>query len=93
MDYGAEHLGKSMAASALDMVREALKRRYMLQISMASWRGYANFILDRTKYVGGGIEGLNSDQNILGMVERADQGEFVSIFLAYETDMPRGDMF
>ena len=49
--------------------------------------------LDRTKYVGDGIEGFNRDQIRLGMVERADQGEFESLFLAHETDMPRGDTF
>ena len=27
VDYGAEHLGKSMTASTLDRVRQALKRR------------------------------------------------------------------
>ena len=28
VDYGAEHVGKSMAASTLDMVRQALERRF-----------------------------------------------------------------
>jgi predicted aldo/keto reductase-like oxidoreductase len=42
MDYGAEHLGKSMAASTIDRVRQALKKRYRAQLSMASWRGHAN---------------------------------------------------
>jgi hypothetical protein len=82
-----------MAASTLDMVRQAFKRRNMAQLSTASWKGYANIILDSTKYVGDGIEGLNRDQNRLGMVERADQGEFESVFFAHETDMPRGDTF
>jgi len=54
VDYGAEHLGKSMAASTMDIAGQALKRRYMAQLLMASWRGYANLILDRTKYVGDG---------------------------------------
>jgi len=80
VDYGAEHLGKSMAASTLDMVRQALKRRYKAQLTMASLRGYANLILDRTKCVGDGIEGLNREQIRLGMVERADPGEFESLF-------------
>jgi hypothetical protein len=53
---------------------------------MASWRGYANLILDRTKYVGEGIEGLNMDQIRLKMIDRADQGEFDSIFLDHETN-------
>jgi hypothetical protein len=51
--------------------------------------GAREFILDRTKYVGDGIEGLNRDQIRLGMIEKADQGEFESLFLAHETDMPR----
>jgi hypothetical protein len=93
VDYGAEHLGKSMAASTLDMVRHALKRRYMAQLSMASWRGYAKLIIGRIKYVRDGIEGLNRDQIRLGMVERADHGEFESLFLAREMDMPREILF
>ena len=37
VDYGGvEHLGKSMAASTLDMARQALKRRDKAQLSMAS---------------------------------------------------------
>jgi hypothetical protein len=40
VDYEAEHLGKSMAASMLNMVGQALKRRYRAQLSMDSWRGY-----------------------------------------------------
>ena len=81
VDYGAEHLGKSMAASTVDIVRHALKRRCMAQLSMASWSRYANLILDRTKNVGGGVEGLNKDQIRLGMIDRANQGEFDSCFL------------
>ena len=60
-------------------------------MSMASRRGYANLIRYRTKNLGGGIEGLNMGQIRLGMIERADQGEFESLFLAHETDMPKGD--
>ena len=88
VDYGAEHLGKSMAASTMDIVRQAIKRRYMVRLSMASWRGYANLILDRTKYAGEGIEGLNMDQIRLGMIDMADEGEFDSPFLAHETNLP-----
>jgi hypothetical protein len=36
MDYGAEHLSKSMAASTLDMERQAHKRRYTAQLSMGN---------------------------------------------------------
>jgi hypothetical protein len=76
MDYGAEHLRKSMAASTMDTLRQALKKRYKAQLSMAPWSGYANLILDRNKYVGDGIEGLNREHIMLGMVDKADQGEF-----------------
>jgi hypothetical protein len=69
------------------------KRRYKAQLSMASWRGYANLILDRTKYVGEGIEGLNMDQIRLGMIDNADLGEFNSLFLAHEIDMVQGVPF
>ena len=60
---------------------------------MASWRGYANLILDRTKYVGEGIEGLNMDQIRLGMTDKTYHGEFDSLFLAHETYMPKGVTF
>ena len=53
--------------------------------------GYVNSILDRIKYVGDSIEGLNIEQIRLGMVDRADHGEFTSLLLAHETDMPLGD--
>ena len=73
VDYRAEHLGKSMAASTMDTVGHALKRRYRAQLSMASWRGYAKEILDRTKYVGGGIdEDLNREHIRLGMIDMAN---------------------
>jgi hypothetical protein len=60
---------------------------------MASWRGYANLTLDRTKYVGEGIEGLNMDRIRFGMIDRANLREFDSLFLAHETDMPQGVPF
>jgi hypothetical protein len=52
VEYGVEHLGRSMAATTVDGVRIALRRRYRTPLSMAVWRGYANLILDRVKYVG-----------------------------------------
>jgi hypothetical protein len=52
VEYGVEHLGRTMAATTVDAVRAALKRRYRAQLSTAVWRGYANLILDRVKYVG-----------------------------------------
>jgi hypothetical protein len=52
VEYGVEHLESSMAATTVDRVRIALRRRYKTQLSVAVWRGYANLILDRVKYVG-----------------------------------------
>ncbi len=52
LDYGAEHLRKFMVASTMDTTRQALKRRYITHLSMASWRGYANLTLDSTRYAG-----------------------------------------
>ena len=54
VDYGTEHLGRSIAASDIDVIRATIRRRFMARIAMASWRGYANLILDRIKYVGAG---------------------------------------
>ncbi len=44
-----------------------------------------NLFVGRTKYVGNGIEGLNTDKMRLGMINMADLVEFESLFLA-ETD-------
>ena len=60
---------------------------------MAWWRGSANFILDHTKYLGEGFECLRRDHIRLGMIDRADMGEFESPFLAHETTMPQGITF
>ncbi len=54
VEYGVEHLGSNMAATTVYTVRTAPRMRYMTQLSMAAWRGYANHLLDRTKYVGSG---------------------------------------
>ncbi len=52
VEYGMEHLGRTMAATTVDGVRTTLRRRYRTQLSLAVWRGYDNLILDRVKYVG-----------------------------------------
>ncbi len=57
VEYGVEHLGRTMAATRVDGVRTTLRRRYRTQLSMAVWRGYANLILNRVKYVGTGCLG------------------------------------
>ena len=54
VEYGVEHLGRTMAATTVDAVRMALRRRCRTQLAMATLRGYANLVLDRTKYVGTG---------------------------------------
>ena len=40
VDYGTEHLGRSIAASDIDVIRATIRRRFMARIAMASWRGY-----------------------------------------------------
>ncbi len=52
VDYFGEHLRRNMVAMIMDTVRTTLRERYMTQLSMVSWRGYADLVLDRTKYVG-----------------------------------------
>ena len=59
VEYGVEHMGRTIAATTVDAVRMALKRRYRPQLAMAAWKGYANLVLDRTKYVGTGTTGHN----------------------------------
>ena len=34
VEYGVEHLGRTMAATTVDGVRTAMRRRYMTQLSM-----------------------------------------------------------
>ncbi len=52
VEYGVGHLGKSMAATTVDAFKMALRRRFTTELSTAVWRGYANLILERFKYVG-----------------------------------------
>jgi len=53
VEYGVEHLGRTMAATTVDAVRMALRGRYKTQLAMAAWREYANLMLNRTKYMWG----------------------------------------
>jgi hypothetical protein len=62
VEYGVEHLGRAMAATTVDGVRTTLWRRYKAQLTVAAWRGYANLILDRVKYVGTRRLGPNKAQ-------------------------------
>ncbi len=57
---------------------------------MASLKGYANLVLDRTKYVGTGTIKAQVWQD---MIARADDGEFVGTWMAHETDEPLRDAF
>jgi hypothetical protein len=54
VDYGVEHLGKTMAATSVESVKAALRRSYKTQLATTAWKGYANLVLDRSKYVGTG---------------------------------------
>ena len=93
VEYGVEHLGRTMAATSVDSVKAALRRRYKTQLATAAWRGYANLILDRTKYVGTRMAALNRAQVRMEMSDRADAGEFMGVFMAHETDEPTRDAF
>ena len=93
MEYGVEHLGRNMAATTVDTVRTALRRRYMNQLSMAAWRGYANLLLDKTKYVGIGLSSPNKAQIRQDMRGKGDTGEHAGFFMAHETDVLMRDAF
>ncbi len=45
IDYGAEHLGRSMATTTVEAVRAALRRIYTTQLSMTTLGGYANTLI------------------------------------------------
>jgi hypothetical protein len=93
VEYGVEHLGRTMAATTVEAVKTALRRRYKTQLATAVWRGYANLILDRVKYVGAGRMGPNKAQVRAAMQDRADGGEFAGMWMAHETDVPVKDAF
>ncbi len=93
VEYGAEHLGRTMAATTVETVKTALRRRYRAQLATAVWKGYANLILDRVKYVGTGRMGPNKAQVRAEMMDMADGGEFAGVWMAHETDVPLRDAF
>ena len=93
VEYGVEHLGRTMAATTVEAVKTALRRRYRTQLATAVWKGYANLILDRVKYVGTGRMGPNKAQARAEMMDRADGGEFAGVWMAHETDVPIRDAF
>ncbi len=91
VEYGVEHLGRSMAAGTVEAFKTSLRRRYIAQLSIAAWRGYANLILDMPKYFGIGQAGANMAQIRQEMIELTDVGEHVSVFMAHVTDAPFRD--
>jgi hypothetical protein len=86
-------MGRTIAATTVDAVRMSLIRRYRTQLAMAAWKGYANLVFDRTKYVGTGTTGHNKAQVRQEMIARADAGEFMGMWMAHETDEPCRDAF
>ena len=93
VEYGVDHLGRNMATTTVETVRTALRRRYRVQSSMATWRGYANLLLDKTKYVGTCQATPNRAQIKQDMRGRGDMGEHSSLFMTHETDVLVRDAF
>ena len=60
---------------------------------MAAWKGYANLVIDRAKYVGTGTTGHNKAQVRQEMIVGADAGEFMGMWMAHETDEALRDAF
>jgi len=82
-----------MAATTVEVVKGALRRRYIAHLSAANSRGLTNLVLDRTKYVGTWHTGMNRAQIRQEMRDRADQGEYFDIWMAHETDIPLRNAF
>ena len=93
VEYGVEHRGTSMAASTPNVIRVTLRRRFIAQLSIVAWRGYANLIFDRTKYVSTGKTGTDMAQRRQDILGRADACEYVGLWTANETDVPPRDAF
>ena len=88
VEYGVEHLGKTMAATSVELVKAALRRRHKTKLATTAWKGFANLVLDRTKYVGTGAVGVNRAQVRQEMIGRADEGEFVGMYMAHRMPCP-----
>jgi hypothetical protein len=69
VEYGMEHMGRTMAATSVEVVKATLRRRYKTQIATAAWKEYATLVLDKTKYVGTGAAGINKAQ-VRSLIER-----------------------
>jgi hypothetical protein len=72
VEYGVEHMGRTIAATTVDAVRMALRRRYRTQLAMAAWKGYGNLVMYRNKYVGTGTTGHNKARVRQEMIARGD---------------------
>ncbi len=77
MEYGVEHIGRTMAATSLDSMKAALTRMYKIQLATTAWKGYANLVLDMTKYEGTGSAKVNKVHFRKSMNARAHEGEFI----------------
>ena len=65
----------------------------MKQLSLAAWRGYANLILDRTKYVGTWKASANKAKIRMEIRNRGEMGDHGHLWKAHETDVPLRDAF
>jgi len=79
VEYGVEHLGRTMAATSVESVKAAMRRRYKTQLATSARKGYANLVWDKTKYVGTGATSVNMAQVRQELIGRADEGEFVGM--------------
>ena len=79
VEYGVKHLGRNREATSVETVRVTLMRRYKAQLYMAAWRGYANLLLDRTKYVGREDPVANMAPARQAIRDRGDAGDHATL--------------
>ena len=79
VEYGIRNLGRNIAATTVETVRVTLIRRYKAQLSITAWRGYANILLDRTKYIGSGEPVANMAQVRQAMRDRGYAGDHATL--------------
>jgi len=65
----------------------------MTQLSMATWRGYVDLLLDKTKYMGTGKTTPSMAQIRQDMRGRGDVAGHAGLYMAHETDVPMRDTF
>ncbi len=83
VDYEAEHPGRAMDATTVEVVKTALRRRYINHLSAVNWRGLANLVLDRNKYVGTGHTWLNRARIRQGIIDIGDVGRYFRMWIAH----------